>query len=244
MNANYSSPTVCELPLSQGKVALVDAEDWGLVFEFRWHAFLIHRSWYAAAGNIKGHPKRQYLHRLIMGNPAGLEVDHINGDGLDCRRENLRVARHGQNLANQRLSNANTSGYAGVTWDACKGVWVAQTKHQGKNVYLGSFKSKEEAARARDAGMHALHGEYARLNLPDEPILPSPFKFPRQSRANTSGFRGVSWDSRRSKWEAYCHASGKKYSLGVFADKEEAARARDAGMRALHGEYARLNFPD
>lgn len=105
-----------------------------------------------------------YLHRLIMGEPEGLEVDHRNGDGLDNRRQNLRVATHAQNLANQRLSAANTSGFKGVSFDRTRPnkPWAAYIKHGGRKLFLGRHETREAAAAAYDAKARELFGEFAR----------------------------------------------------------------------------------
>lgn len=143
---------------------MIDAADLERACQHTWYAFLIRRVWYAAT-SIPGHPNNTYLHRFIDSTPPGLEVDHRNGDGLDNRRDNLRRATHAQNLANQQLSAANTSGYKGVVYLKRDRHWAAQTKHHGTPVRLGVYEDKEIAAYAYDLGMITLHGEFARLNL-------------------------------------------------------------------------------
>lgn len=114
------------IPLTQGKFALVDAEDASQLSAHKWHAVLIHRAWYAATHGSSG---RIYMHKFLLVAPTGFEVDHINGDGLDNRRSvNLRLATHQQNLANQRLNKANTSGYRGVIQYKYGPGWVAWIK--------------------------------------------------------------------------------------------------------------------
>src|SRR5690606_30332906 len=130
------------LKLSQGKVALVSDEDYPLVTGYQWHAFRIHNAWYAATSQIGG--KRIYLHRFIMRPASGMEVDHINGDGLDNRRENLRVCTHQDNLRNVRRSTPSRSGFRGVGMTP-GGRYVARCKYFGKLLYFGTFDTAEEA---------------------------------------------------------------------------------------------------
>lgn len=87
---------------------------------------------------------RERLHRLILKPPADLEVDHINGNGLDNRRENLRIVSHAENSRNLRLRKGSSSGYRGVVWD--RNAWVARATVDGRGRSLGRFSSPEEAA--------------------------------------------------------------------------------------------------
>lgn len=97
-----------------------------------------------------------------MGEPA-TEVDHANGDGLDCRRSNLRVASHAENVRNAR-SRKGTSKFKGVSFS--KGGWRAALRVNYKTVHLGRFETEEEAAVAHDEAARRLHGAFARLNFP------------------------------------------------------------------------------
>ena len=164
--------TIIEIQ-ARPNTALIDDDDASKVNQYEWYSFRVHRCWYVATDfSVHGKAKRIYLHRLVMNAPDKTEVDHINGDGLDNRKENLRIVTHQQNLANQKLSEANTSGYKGVTLDQRKKkdgtsmtpTWMAQTKHNGKRIYLGKFATPELAARAYDRKMIELHGEFARTN--------------------------------------------------------------------------------
>jgi hypothetical protein len=152
------------IPLTQGKFSEVDEVDYERVAEFRWHAFKVHNTWYAASGGPnKG--QRTYLHRFIMDAPVGKEVDHINGDGLDNRKENLRICRHRDNLRNVQRTTISRSGYRGVTI-AASGKFVASCKYLGKRLHFGTYDTSEEAARVRDRNVIDLHGEFAVLNFP------------------------------------------------------------------------------
>jgi hypothetical protein len=145
-------------------VALVDEEDYERVSQYRWSPARGRDTTYAMSRSGK---TTIYLHRTVLSEPPCPEVDHKDGNGLDNRKFNLRVATHQQNLCNQRLSRANTSGYSGVSWNRRRRKWVAQTKHYGKAIQIGLFDSKVDAALARDEYMRAHYGEYARLNFPE-----------------------------------------------------------------------------
>jgi hypothetical protein len=155
------------IPLSRGLFALIDDEDAALA-EFKWSAQGGGGRIMYAARNARqpdGTRKNVRLHRLIMGAPPDMFVDHINGDGLDCRRANLRLATNQQNLANQQRSLNNTSGYKGVTWDRQGRRWRAQIRVHGRNRCLGLFDTAEKAALAYDEAAIRGFGEFARPNL-------------------------------------------------------------------------------
>ena len=119
---------------------LIDPEDRHLLASHRWY---IDSTGYASRGAVR-------LHRQILGlkRGDGLEVDHINGDKLDNRRENLRIVSHAENTQNVRTKKGRLRG---VYCDARDGVWYAQVKHAGKRHHLGRFKTPEEAAAAASA---------------------------------------------------------------------------------------------
>ena len=154
------------IPLSKGKFAAVDDGDYDRVSQYPWFAFKVHNSWYAATGSVVKN-KRTYLHRFVTNAPAGMEVDHVNGHGLDNRKANLRICRHRDNLRNQRRIKPSRSGYRGVTLTP-HGKFVARCKYHGKMLYWGTYSTAEEAARVRDRKVMELHGEFAYLNFPRE----------------------------------------------------------------------------
>jgi hypothetical protein len=155
--------------LGRGLYALVDAEDYDLVMQYRWNAqvFPKSRTIYAQGWPPKdtGLPRPWALHRLVMGARRGdPEIDHKNGDGLDCRKDNLRRATRSQNAANTGLGSRNKSGYKGVNWYPRYGKWRAAITSQGRRKTLGYFTSIEDAARAYDEAALRLHGEFALTN--------------------------------------------------------------------------------
>ena len=151
-----------EIPLTRGKVALIDDRDFEEVSKHCWRAVRPHKIWYAC-GRVNG--EDVYLHRLLLGPPEGKEVDHINGDGLDNRRANLRVCTHQQNLANARKWRTRTSSrYKGVTRNKQTQKWIAQIEVGGENRYLGTFEDETRAAAAYNKAAAKAFGQFARLN--------------------------------------------------------------------------------
>ena len=158
-----------EVPLTKGKVAIIDEADDKRVLAYSWCAMVTKKGkWYAKRKIIiDGKHTSQLLHRFILDAPAGVDVDHRNGDGLDCRRDNLRKASPSQNAAN-RSTKEHTSRYKGVSWDKRAARWRADLRYGYRSITLGRFESEEDAARAYDRAARRYHGVFARLNFPDE----------------------------------------------------------------------------
>ena len=154
------------IPLTQGKFAIIDACDAERVLGHRWHAVKIKRTFYAAIKGMNGAGKKAPLlmHRLILPPPPGLQVDHIDGNGLDNRRRNLRLATNTQNQQNCKAHRDNASGLKGVSWVKQQRKWAARLTMGGKEKRLGRFDTKEEAAAAYDRAALELFGEFARTN--------------------------------------------------------------------------------
>lgn len=151
------------VPLTQGRVAIIDAADVHLVEGFNWYAMKNRNTFYAQRTDRSGTKQRTVLmHRVIMGEPDGLDVDHEGGNGLNNRREKLRVATKSQNQHNQRKSRANTSGLKGVYWDKSQGKWRAQIQLGGKKKHLGRFDTPEQAYADYCAASAKYHGEFGR----------------------------------------------------------------------------------
>lgn len=156
-----------EIELSKGKIALVSAEDYDRLNKVKWYALNYGNGTFAAARGGGG--GLTIMHREILGDiPEGFEVDHINGDSLDNRRENLRICTHSQNRKNNKKYKTNTSGFMGVYWRSNRRKWVAMIYVDGKRRYLGHYDAPEEAAVAYDEAAIRLHGEFATLNFQSE----------------------------------------------------------------------------
>lgn len=155
----------CTIPLTQGKKAIVDAEDWLELSHYRWQATTKGgKTWYAKRRDIAT-GKQISMHRQITGALPGEDVDHLNADGLDNQRSNLRRCSHQENTARRRKLKPSTSAYKGVTKGGYR--WRAQLFPRGKHIDLGYFKDEVEAAKAYDAEARKHYGEFALLNFPD-----------------------------------------------------------------------------
>jgi hypothetical protein len=155
-----------EIPLTQGQVALIDDEDYDLVSQYKWYAHKECYTWYACT-NIPGRKGKENcalkMHRLIMDVEAGQLVDHINRNGLDNRRKNLRPATYLQSVMN-RGTYRGTSVYKGVSWSKYHQKWRAYIVVNKKQKFLGSFKDEVSAAKAYDEAAIKYFGDFAYLN--------------------------------------------------------------------------------
>ncbi len=136
---------------------IVDDSDFDYISKFRWR---LNPMGYATG--YKNGPI--YLHRQLMNPEKGKCIDHINGDGLDNRRSNLRICSTQENSMNRKLSKNNTSGFKGVVWSNRYKKWIAQISFNGKLNHLGSFNDKIDAAKAYNAKAKELFGDFAWLN--------------------------------------------------------------------------------
>lgn len=157
-----------KIELTKGFFALVDDEDIELVANYSWRVIPTRNTMYAKAyvrGSGRKNPQQVFMHRLIMNAPKGIEVDHINGNGLDNRKENMRLCSHAQNIQNQRNTSCRgSSSYRGVSWSKKDKRWVAQICKDYSNEVLGYFKNEKEAALAYNEAALKYFGEFARLN--------------------------------------------------------------------------------
>jgi hypothetical protein len=155
---------IAYVPLTRGYEAIIDADDVPLVDAWNWTTIVGLSNVYAFRNYCKDKSKRTvYLHRAIMGEPDGFQVDHINGNGLDNRRVNLRLATRSQNQHNRGASSNNTSGFKGVTWHNGVKKWQAQIAFCGKNKYLGRYDTVEAAHAAYAEASIKYHGEFRRV---------------------------------------------------------------------------------
>lgn len=157
-----------EIPLTRGKVTIVS--DWRFeeLSKFKWNALLGMGKFYAARKSNTKNGKRYLIlmHRIIAGTPDGMDTDHINGDTLDNRDENLRTCNPSQNQANQRKKTSHSSRFKGVDYCKHRGKWRARIRYKKKLSHIGLFDSEVDAARAYDAKARELQGEYAATNFP------------------------------------------------------------------------------
>ncbi len=161
-----------EIPISRGLVTLVDDIDFPRLNNYRWYAWKPKEcsSFYVVRNHlVTDEPTASTkMHREILNAPKGLRVDHIDGNGLNNTRANLRLATHQQNMCNRPANANNKSGFKGVSWFNRDSKWVARLETNGKVIFLGYFDDLEEAARVYDAAARKHFGEYARCNFPLE----------------------------------------------------------------------------
>jgi hypothetical protein len=155
-----------EIPLSQGRTAIVDEWNYDKLRAVNWY----YDSWGYAARNLwaaGGKRTTIRMHRVIMGLLPGdpRQVDHINHNRLDNRETNLRVCTHAENTRHQQMQlRPKSSRYKGVSWDKGKARWRAQISFEGKIQYLGRFHTEVEAAQAYNDKALELFGEFAHQN--------------------------------------------------------------------------------
>jgi len=220
-----------ELQLSQGKVALLDDEDYLAALPFRW--------------SLAGSPRKQtryakhselgFLHRFVM-ERNGYDirdkvVDHINGNGLDNQKSNLRLATQSQNHHNSKVYVTNKVGHRGVYCDSRTGKWNAEIKVDGETHVSRYFTSLREASIARDIMATRLVGEFAAKNVPDATeeeikMVTEKIDRPKLKKQTSSLFIGVIQEVS-GKWKTYVMENGKRKVLGRFASERKAAEVRE-----------------
>ncbi len=154
-----------DLILTQGKVALLDDRDWLIGELFSWYAVSERGRWYAAAHRPGGqgtHCKLK-LHRVVADATEGEMVDHVNGNGLDNRRANLRLCTNALNQQNAG-GRGGSSRYKGVSWVAGRGQWRVAFNFAGRTHFVGYYADEREAASAYNLAAAPLAGAAARLN--------------------------------------------------------------------------------
>jgi hypothetical protein len=155
------------IPLSQGQYAIVDETDYEWLMQWKWFAYREKNGFYANR-NCRGEDGKKYvlaMHRVILGMEKGdgRNGDHFNTVTLDNRRDNLRDASKSQNGMNRDAPANNSSGIKDLYFHRANRMWVARIVAEGKTIFLGSRRIKEEAAALLPEGIKKHHGEFARL---------------------------------------------------------------------------------
>lgn len=146
------------------KTILVDDEDFDSVDSFSWSLHVVRRKNYYAQAWIPQRKKPLPMHRFLFNDPPNMQIDHINRNGLDNRRSNLRKCTANQNQWNRKINVNNTSGFKGVRYTP-NFNWRAEICFNNKTIDLGRFKKKEDAARAYNEKAVELFGEFANVNI-------------------------------------------------------------------------------
>lgn len=194
-----------EISLTQGKVALVDDEDFDYLSQYKWCAHKGRNNIFYAVRNVRNKKGATMfkMHSVIIGTPSGMDTDHINGDGLDNRKTNLRVVTRRQNI--QNLHIPKSSKYPGVTWNKNTRKWRALIRISDRLCHLGLFTDEDEAAEAYVIAC----ADISKVVIPP-------------TRKRLSRFKGVVFDKGRNKWRADMRVNNKMYYLGRYADEETA----------------------
>ena len=164
-----------KISLTRGKFAIVGPADYEKLNKYNWHALKCRDTFYAVRIGRKSEARRGkniWMHRVVLGLDEGVICDHINHNGLDNRKANLRPATHSQNMCNRpKRKTKCRSKYKGVFWNDEKRKWQAQIKHKGRAIHIGYFDYEQDAAIAYDDYAIELFGEFAYLNHQHRPEI-------------------------------------------------------------------------
>lgn len=223
---NNTSQTI-EIQLTKGCVTVIDEQD-AILAQVKWCAQYndcIHGYYAVRSVGGRKNTKRIKLHNAVMERilggpiPDGYIVDHINRISLDNSRGNLRLATFAQNMRNQGVSKANTSGFKGVSFNKSKKRWTSNIRVNRKSIQLGDYDNPIDAAIAYNHAAIKYFGEFAFLN----PIEGWENKYPKRKKRGSlslSGYTGVSYYPNKKKWRARLHINGHYISLGYFETPE------------------------
>lgn len=223
--------SVIEIPLTRGIVAVIDQCDHHLI-PGRWqvqdaktaHTFYAKQTY----ENSEGRTVSQFMHRLITAAPPRIQVDHKNHNGLDNRRENLRVCTGSQNMAN---TGPRVGRFKGVDFCQNKRAWRAQFSQR----FLGHYDTEEEAAIAYNVAAYSAHGEFAYLNRIDGLTFDQLLIQPIKRCVFSSRLKGVS-QRANGKWRAYVYINGRQQTVATnYGSEQEAFDARQAYLANLNG---------
>ena len=140
----------------------IDDEDLYILFKYKWK--IINHKTVSYITTTTG-KCRLYLHRILLKCPKGLQIDHINGNGLDNRKENLRICTHAENGRNRKVGDNNTSGYKGVSWITRQGKWRATIKINQKRIHLGEYVNIIDAINAYETAATNYFGSFKREGM-------------------------------------------------------------------------------
>lgn len=221
------------ISLTKGYSAIVDDDVYEELSKYKW----FYNNGYAARNvSVNGKQKQLKMHRVIMCPSDDKVVDHINGDTLDNRHENLRVCSTKENIANKKKpSNGKSSRYKGVSFK--RGKYEARIRSGDTFIYLGRYCTEVEAAIAYNNAATLLFSEFAKLN--DIPIESQGIVPKRDEQS--SFYRGVSYHKRIKKWQARVQVGKLRHHVGYFDREVDAALAYNREAKKLLGDKAKLN---
>lgn len=151
-----------QILLTQGKIALVDDDDFEMLSKNKWYydgRYAIRKS-----SRLSESYRTIWMHRVVLSTPSGSITDHIDGNKLNNQKHNLRICTHSENKCNVGKYVTNKSGFKGVSFHKASNKFIAQIQLGGKPIYLGTFDSAEIAALAYNIAARKVHGRFAKLN--------------------------------------------------------------------------------
>lgn len=160
-----------KIPLTQGKFALVDDEDYEAISKYKWRllsqpgkntCYAVRTKWRPETKDCRD----QRMHRQLLGiTDSKTFVDHKDGNGLNNQKNNLRICTASQNLANARVSKSNSSGLKGVSWHKAAKKWQAYISFDKKRIHIGLFENINDAGAAYDKKAVQIYGAFAKTNF-------------------------------------------------------------------------------
>lgn len=201
------------IPLTKGKSAIIDDEDYHWICKQKWYEQKVPKTSYARCDKIYMHRAILYKHQMLT---VSQFVDHVNKNGLDNRKINLRACSCGENIRNSAKQANTTSRYKGVHCNGRSGKWNVNITVDGNTFFKGSYDDEVYAARVYDYFARIHYKEFAALNFPTLEKIPEP------TTKKTSKYKGVSYLSKEGKWKASICFNYNGYYLGLYDTEEEA----------------------
>jgi hypothetical protein len=198
---------------------------------------------------VKEKKTKLYLHRFIMRctHGDGLSVDHIDHNGLNLCKSNLRVCNHVSNGKNMTISAKNTSGYKGVSWNKSRKIWEAYIFSDGKRYFLGCYPTAIEAAKIYNCASAYFHKEFANPNIgitideDNKNVFFSRLSYILEKKLKRP-YIGVTYIHNTNKYRSEIMYNKNRITLGYFDTAEEAAKVYDERVIEFRGNIARTNF--
>jgi len=150
------------IPLTQGKFAIIDADDYERLARYKWYCHRSRNKFYAYRNKNR---KAISMHREVLRAPKDLLIDHVDGNSLNNRKNNLRLCTYAQNAHNRQPKSASRSKYKGLSWHRRNKKWEVSIIKSARKIFVGSFDNETEAAVAYDRKAEQLFGEFAYLNF-------------------------------------------------------------------------------
>jgi hypothetical protein len=154
-----------KIKLTKSKFALVDNSDFEELNKYKWYCFKYGNTYYAmrSSNRIKGKQTVIKMHRFLMNPLKGQQIDHVDGNGLNNQRKNLRICNHSENQRNKKIYKSNISGFKGVSWNKNANKWQSFIRVDSKRIHLGYFKSKLSAFETYCKASVEFHGKFSRF---------------------------------------------------------------------------------